>query len=74
MNRGILPALGSALLFGASTPFAKLLVGEVLGARPTSKAATTRIYMGHLRHKLEVDPTQPRYFITETGVGYRSVP
>jgi two-component system KDP operon response regulator KdpE len=30
--------------------------------------------MGHLRHKLEVDPTQPRHFITETGVGYRFVP
>ena len=29
MNRAILPALGSALLFGASTPFAKLLVGPV---------------------------------------------
>jgi two-component system KDP operon response regulator KdpE len=30
--------------------------------------------MGHLRHKLEVDPAQPRHFITETGVGYRFVP
>jgi drug/metabolite transporter (DMT)-like permease len=29
MNRAILPALGSALLFGASTPLAKLLVGPV---------------------------------------------
>jgi two-component system KDP operon response regulator KdpE len=30
-----------------------------------------RIYMGHLRHKLEDDPTQPKYLITETAVGYR---
>jgi two-component system KDP operon response regulator KdpE len=30
-----------------------------------------RIYMGHLRHKLEDDPGQPRYLLTETGVGYR---
>lgn len=30
-----------------------------------------RIYMGHLRQKLERDPAQPRYFLTETGVGYR---
>jgi len=30
-----------------------------------------RIYMGHLRRKLEEDPAQPRYLITETGVGYR---
>ena len=30
-----------------------------------------RIYMGHLRHKLEDNPAQPRYLVTETGVGYR---
>ena len=30
-----------------------------------------RIYMGHLRHKLEPDPAQPRHLLTETGVGYR---
>ncbi len=29
MNRGVLYALGAAALFGASTPFAKLLLGEV---------------------------------------------
>lgn len=29
MNRGVLCALGAAALFGASTPFAKLLLGEV---------------------------------------------
>lgn len=32
-----------------------------------------RIYMGHLRHKLEADHAQPRHFITENGVGYRFV-
>lgn len=30
-----------------------------------------RIYMSHLRQKLEDDPAQPRYFLTETGIGYR---
>lgn len=30
-----------------------------------------RIYMGHLRQKLEDDPAQPKFLITETGVGYR---
>lgn len=30
-----------------------------------------RIYMGHLRQKLEDDPTRPRFFQTETAVGYR---
>lgn len=30
-----------------------------------------RIHMAHLRQKLEATPTQPRHFVTETGVGYR---
>lgn len=30
-----------------------------------------RIYIGHLRKKLESDPTQPRWIVTEPGVGYR---
>jgi two-component system KDP operon response regulator KdpE len=30
-----------------------------------------RIYMGHLRQKLEDDPTRPKFFLTETAVGYR---
>jgi two-component system KDP operon response regulator KdpE len=27
--------------------------------------------MAQLRQKLEQDPARPRYFLTETGVGYR---
>lgn len=30
-----------------------------------------RIYMGHLRQKLEDDPSQPKHLLTELGVGYR---
>ena len=30
-----------------------------------------RIYIKQLRHKIESDPRQPRYILTETGVGYR---
>jgi two-component system KDP operon response regulator KdpE len=30
-----------------------------------------RVYMGQLRHKLEADPTRPRFFLNEPGVGYR---
>jgi two-component system KDP operon response regulator KdpE len=33
-----------------------------------------RVYMGHLRRKIEVDPSQPRHLLTETGIGYRFVP
>ena len=30
-----------------------------------------RVYVGHLRQKLEDDTAQPKHFLTETGVGYR---
>ena len=30
-----------------------------------------RVYMGHLRQKLEDNPAMPVYILTETGVGYR---
>jgi two-component system, OmpR family, KDP operon response regulator KdpE len=30
-----------------------------------------RIYMAGLRRKLELDPAQPKYLLTETGIGYR---
>lgn len=33
-----------------------------------------RIYVSHLRQKLEDDATQPKHFLTETGVGYRFQP
>ena len=30
-----------------------------------------RIYVANLRRKLETDPAQPKYLLTETGIGYR---
>lgn len=30
-----------------------------------------RVYIGHLRHKIEEDPTNPKYLTTERGIGYR---
>jgi two-component system KDP operon response regulator KdpE len=32
-----------------------------------------RVHMGNLRRKVEDDPTQPKYLVTETAVGYRLV-
>jgi two-component system, OmpR family, KDP operon response regulator KdpE len=29
------------------------------------------VYMAQIRRKLEPDPTRPRYFFTEPGMGYR---
>ena len=47
------------------------LLRTVWGPAHAEDGHYLRIYMGHLRHKLEADPAQPRYLMTETGVGYR---
>jgi two-component system, OmpR family, KDP operon response regulator KdpE len=49
------------------------LLREVWGPSQASQSHYLRIYMGHLRQKLESDPTQPKHLLTETGVGYRLV-
>jgi two-component system, OmpR family, KDP operon response regulator KdpE len=47
------------------------LLRAVWGPNQADNAHYLRIYMGHLRHKLEDNPAQPRFMVTETGVGYR---
>jgi two-component system KDP operon response regulator KdpE len=49
------------------------LLQEVWGPSRVESAHYLRIYMGHLRQKLERDPAQPEHIMTETGVGYRLV-
>ena len=49
------------------------ILHEVWGPDHRDSAHYLRIYMGHLRHKLEEIPAQPRYLRTELGVGYRLV-
>ena len=49
------------------------LLGEVWGPSHVEDTHYLRIYMKQLREKLEADPVQPRYLLTETGVGYRLV-
>ena len=46
------------------------LLREVWGPG-ASEPHYVRVYMAQLRHKLEADPAEPKYLITETGVGYR---
>lgn len=49
------------------------LLNTVWGAAYIEQTQYIRIYMGHLRQKLEQDATRPRYLQTETGIGYRLV-
>ncbi|HEV2979468.1 MAG TPA: two-component system response regulator KdpE [Casimicrobiaceae bacterium] len=47
------------------------LLAEVWGPSHVEHGHYLRIYMAQLRHKLELDPTNPRFLRTEAGVGYR---
>ncbi|MDD4915961.1 MAG: response regulator [Methylococcales bacterium] len=47
------------------------ILKEVWGPSYQENAHYLRIYMSQLRHKLEADPTQPQFLLTESGVGYR---
>ncbi|MBI4740793.1 MAG: two-component system response regulator KdpE [Betaproteobacteria bacterium] len=50
------------------------LLREIWGPSFVESSHYLRVYIGHLRQKLEDDPTQPKHFLTETGVGYRFQP
>jgi len=47
------------------------LLREVWGPAHVNETQYLRVYVGQLRQKIEKDPTQPRYIVTEAGVGYR---
>jgi two-component system KDP operon response regulator KdpE len=47
----------------------KFLLKELWDAQVD--AQYLRVYVRHLRQKIETDPESPRYILTETGVGYR---
>jgi len=46
------------------------ILREVWGPSHTEDGHYVRVYMGHLRQKLENDPAQPKHILTETAVGY----
>ena len=49
------------------------LLHEVWGPAYNAETNYLRVYVANLRRKLEPDPSRPRYFITEPGMGYRYV-
>jgi two-component system, OmpR family, KDP operon response regulator KdpE len=50
------------------------LLKAVWGPSHAEDSHYVRVYMGHLRKKIEDDPSQPRHLVTEAGVGYRFTP
>ena len=49
------------------------ILREVWGPNSEEQTHYLRVYLGHLREKLEANPAQPEHFITEPGVGYRLI-
>ncbi len=50
---------------------ARQLLQEVWGPQFGEETNYLRVHFAHIRRKLEPDPSRPRYFITEPGMGYR---
>jgi two-component system KDP operon response regulator KdpE len=50
-----------------------LLLAKVWGYEYRDEAHYVRLYVNYLREKIEEDPANPKYILTERGVGYRFV-
>lgn len=51
----------------------RMLLQSIWGPEYGGEAEYLRVYINRLRNKLEPDPANPRYLLTEPGVGYRFV-
>jgi two-component system KDP operon response regulator KdpE len=49
----------------------KMLMDKIWGTTRGDYAQTLRVHIGHIRKKIEPDPSQPTYILTESGIGYR---
>jgi two-component system KDP operon response regulator KdpE len=52
----------------------RMLLEAVWGPGYADQTQYLRVFVGHLRKKLEPEPTQPRFIVTDPGVGYRFQP
>ena len=50
------------------------LLHEVWGPSYETETNYLRVHFANIRRKLEPEPSRPRYFITEPGMGYRFEP
>ncbi|WP_250672955.1 response regulator (plasmid) [Paraclostridium ghonii] len=51
----------------------KFIINEIWGSYMENETQSLRVFMASIRRKIEKDPTQPEYIITEMGVGYRMI-
>ncbi|KUO73418.1 MAG: XRE family transcriptional regulator [Clostridia bacterium BRH_c25] len=49
----------------------KFILNEIWGTYSGNDTQSLRVFMANIRRKIEMDPAQPRYILTEVGVGYR---
>jgi two-component system KDP operon response regulator KdpE len=67
-------ALLELLAANAGKPmFIEQIIARVWRDTPATTADTVRVHMSSLRKKIEPDPSDPRYIITEPWVGYRFI-
>ncbi len=52
----------------------RTLLAAIWGANSTEQPEYLRVFIGQLRKKVEADPSEPRYLLTERWVGYRFEP
>jgi DNA-binding response OmpR family regulator len=57
---------------GRVLPYETILA-KVWGTEYRQEEHYVRLYINYLRHKIEPDPSHPRYVLTERGLGYRFV-
>jgi two-component system KDP operon response regulator KdpE len=51
----------------------RFILKEVWGVQHQGDVQYLRVYAGELRKKFEIDPAQPQFLLTESGVGYRLI-
>jgi two-component system KDP operon response regulator KdpE len=49
----------------------RYILEQVWGPAFAEETEYTRVHVGHLRKKIEDDPSSPRIILTESGIGYR---
>jgi two-component system KDP operon response regulator KdpE len=52
----------------------RTLLAKIWGGNYTDQTEYLRVFVRHLRKKIEPDPAKPRYILTDPWVGYRFVP